>query len=134
MAELSIETIEAVHGANSVRFRVDSVDARGGWRSPGPFQVVDAEEGRSYDVRVRLRNPESSVRLHVTSESAESRDPRTPMTEIVAPGETGENEWRELTYRYTVPPHYRNVRFEVNAVAPGTFWIDDVRIEPIGGG
>jgi hypothetical protein len=36
-------------------------------------------------------------------------------------------------YTYTVPAHYSNIRFELNVMAPGTVWVDDVRIEPLPG-
>jgi hypothetical protein len=132
-AAFSIDTIHAVDGARSVRFDVDAVDPAGGWRSPGLFQVMDAHEGQSYEVSVRVKIQGSSVRLRITSESAQSREPRTPVTEVIA-DETEADEWREFTYHYTVPADYDNIRFEMNVVAPGTLWIDDVRIEPIRGG
>jgi hypothetical protein len=129
-AELAIETSDPIHGARSVKFLVHEADSTGGWRSPGLFQVPDAEEGRTYKVSLWLKNLGCSIRLHITSESVESREPRTPVTEIIGPDRTGEGEWRQFTYTYTVPSHYSNIRFEVNVVAPGTLWIDDVRIEP----
>ena len=46
---------------------------------------------------------------------------------------SGDDTWREFVYTYTVPAHYSNIRFELNVMAPGTVWVDDVRIEPLPG-
>ncbi len=98
------------------------------------FTLLDAEPGRIYDVTFWLKNQGCSMRLEITSEFPESDEPLTPITEIIGPDTTGEGEWRQFSYTYTVPSPRRDIRFEVNLLAPGTLWIDDVRIEPTGAG
>ncbi len=58
---------------------------------------------------------------------------RSPIREIIDAETTGDGIWREFIYTYTVPEHYSNIRFELNVLAPGTLWVDDVRIEPASG-
>jgi hypothetical protein len=129
--EMSFDTADAVDGTQSLQFVVHKAIPVGGWRSPGLFQVSDAEEGRSYRVSFWLKNSGAKVRLFITSETPESREPRTPITEIIDAKKTGEDTWGEFAYTYTVPAHYANIRFEINIVSPGTVRIDDVRIEPL---
>jgi hypothetical protein len=38
-------------------------------------------------------------------------------------------EWTFFEEDYTVPEHFPFFLFELNILSPGTFWIDDVRIE-----
>jgi len=127
-AEFSIDTSTPIDGAGSVKFLVHAAEPAGGWRSPGLFNSLNAEEGRTYDVSFWLKNLGSSIRLEISSELPESMV--TPISEIIGPDRTGEGEWRQFTYTYTVPSQYNNIRFDVNVVAPGTLWMDDVRIEP----
>jgi hypothetical protein len=37
------------------------------------------------------------------------------------------NEWRQFECTHTIPPNMW-LRFNVNVVQPGTFWIDDIQI------
>ena len=129
--ELSFDTADAVDGTQSLKFVVYRANPVGGWRSPGLFQVSDAEEGRSYRVSFWLKNRGGEIRLLITSSTSESREPRTPIKKIIAAEKTGDDSWHQFVYTYTVPAHYANIRFEINIVVPGTVWIDDVRIEPL---
>jgi hypothetical protein len=76
-----------------------------------------------------LKNEGCRVRVRIDSERGESREPRDPILETLAPVSPADGAWREYVYTYTVPANYSNVRFELNVVAPGTLWVDDVRIE-----
>lgn len=129
--EMSLDTADAVDGTRSLKFAVSKANPVGGWRSPGLFQVSDAEEGRSYRLSFWLKNRAAKIRLLITSETHESREPRILIIEIIDAERTGNQTWRQFVYTYTVPAHYANIRFEMNIVAPGTVWIDDVRIEPL---
>ena len=130
-AEMSFDTADAVDGTQSLKLIVHKANRIGGRGSAGLFQVSHAEEGRSYRISFWLKNRGAKIRLRITSETAESRDPRTPIIEIIDAEKTGDHTWRQSVYAYTVPAHYANIRFEINIVAPGRVWIDDVRIEPL---
>lgn len=131
-AELSFDPAEPIDGTQSLKMLVHRVDPSGGWRSPGLFQVTEAQTGHSYRVSFWLKNHGSRIRLVIDSETADSREPRNPIREIID-AESTDDTWREFVYTYTVPAHYSNIRFELNVMAPGTVWVDDVRIEPLSG-
>ena len=39
--------------------------------------------------------------------------------------------WQQFEKTYTIPPKMTAIRFEMNILQPGTFWIDDIKIEKI---
>jgi hypothetical protein len=39
--------------------------------------------------------------------------------------------WQRFEYDYTIPAKMNALRFEMNILQPGSFWIDDIRIERI---
>ena len=125
--EISLDTKDAVEGNQSLKFIVLRVDARPGWRRPGLFQVRSAKSRRSYKVSFWLKNQGCKVSLLIRSEKPKSA-PLASRT-ILGEQETGINTWRQFEYVYTVPETYYNIRFDLGVVQPGTFWIDDVRIE-----
>lgn len=42
--------------------------------------------------------------------------------------------WTRVERRYVLPQPYERLRFQLSVRSPGTLWIDDVRIAPLGGG
>jgi len=40
-------------------------------------------------------------------------------------------EWKYFENEYNVPDSVSNVQFVLNILSPGTFWIDDVRMEKL---
>lgn len=133
-AEIVYDTEDPVDGIQSLGLIVHRADPRGGWGSPGLFQDVEAVAGRSYRVSFWLKNRDCRVRLLIDSEKGESHEPRNPIVEIIGPERTGDDVWQRFEYTYTVPENYANIRFEINVLAAGRLWIDDVRIEPLAGG
>ena len=130
-AELSLDSMDAVEGRQSLKFIAHRGDARCGWTTAGLFQVRPAKAKTSYKVSFWLKNQGCRIRLVIDSETADSREPRAPIREIIDAEMTGDDTWREFVYTYTVPAHYSNIRFELNVLEPGTLWVDDVRIEPL---
>ncbi|QXD24694.1 hypothetical protein F7C95_01975 [Opitutia bacterium ISCC 51] len=39
------------------------------------------------------------------------------------------SNWKRYTYKYTVPHEFKQIRFELNVLKPGSFWVDDVTIK-----
>ena len=39
------------------------------------------------------------------------------------------NDWKLVETTYTIPTQMNRLRFELNVLSPGSFWIDDVKIE-----
>ncbi len=131
-AEISLDTVDAVEGNQSLKFivhRVDRVDSVSGWRSAGLFQVISAKAKSSYRVSFWLKNQGSKISLLIRSEKPKKSP--SANRRVLGERETGTNKWRQFEYVYTVPETYDNIRFELDVVKPGTFWIDDVRIEEV---
>jgi len=128
--ELTFDVENPPDGTRALKLVAHSVESQASRAAgPGLFQTVDAETGRAYEVRFWLKSDGAEVGLLIDSETPESRDPRNPIqTRITAEG-ADRGAWREFTYSYTVPDHYRNIRFELHVRTPGTVWLDDVRIE-----
>lgn len=130
-AELTYDDGDAVDGAQSLEMVVHRADGAGGWRDAGLFHSVDAEGGQSYRVSFWLKSRGSRVRLRVDSEKGDFRQPHEPIVETFDPQRAGAETWRRFEVTYTVPRDYRDIRFELNVLTPGTVWVDDVRIEPL---
>jgi hypothetical protein len=130
-AELVYDADEPVDGEQSLEMVVHRADRRGGWRSAGIFQNVDAVAGRSYRVSFWLKNRAAVVRLRISSEKGDFRLPHESVVELLEPRRTGTDAWRRYAYDYTVPDGYEDIRVELNVLAPGTVWIDDMRIESL---
>jgi hypothetical protein len=132
-ATFSVDSTQAVDGDRSVRFQLWTAFPGRGHRSPGFFQVTDAEEGQTYEVSLWVRNESSALRLRITSEFPEDGT-KAPIVDTIGSERTGEDEWRRFSYSYRVPPPHRDIRFELGIMNPGTLWIDDVRIVALPGG
>jgi hypothetical protein len=128
-AELSLDTIDAVEGNQSLKLSVHRVDDVGGWRAAGLFQLRPAKAKSLYKVSFWLKNQGCEISLLINSEKPKKAPPAN--RRLLGEEETGINRWRQFEYLYTVPETYDNIRFELNIVQPGTLWIDDVRIEEV---
>jgi hypothetical protein len=89
------------------------------------FQSSQAQEGRAYRISFWLKTREAVIRLRICSEALNPSP--NPIIESI----NAEDEWRQFVYTYTVPAHHDSIRFEINIIAPGTMWIDNVRIDPL---
>jgi hypothetical protein len=128
-AEFFVDTTEAVHGDRAVKFQLHKAFPGHGWSSPGLFQLTDADPGQTYDVSLWVKNRGSAVRLRITSEFPDE-EPKTPIIDTIGIDRTGEDEWRQFSYIYTVPPPHHDIRLDLHAMEPGMVWIDDVRVVP----
>ncbi len=51
---------------------------------------------------------------------------------ILGEEETGVNTWRQFEYIFVTSETDPRIRFDLDILQPGTFWIDGVRIEEVG--
>jgi hypothetical protein len=130
-ADMSFDTADKVDGRQSLKFVVRKTNGVGGWGSPGLFQTSDAQAGRAYRISFWLKTRGAVVRLRFISEGARTSQMLTPINESIQAEETGGRSWRQFVYDYTVPAEFPTIRVEMNVVAPGTVWIDNVRIDPL---
>ena len=123
--EITFDTADKVDGTQSLRFVVRKANPGGGWPSPGLFQSLPAQEGRAYRISFWLKTREAVIRLRICSEAL------NPSPNPIIDSINAEDGWRQFVYTYTVPARHDSIRFEINIIAPGTAWIDNVRIDPL---
>ncbi|HCS20332.1 MAG TPA: hypothetical protein DIW47_07190 [Bacteroidetes bacterium] len=121
--EVLLDRINFKEGEQSLNFVVRNCSPTGGWHSPGIAKQIDAKPGEKYRISFWVKNSGSTFRALVSGISATKGESAT----IVMTGDEIP-EWKQYTYSYVVPDKMNALRFEVNVLQAGTFWIDDVRI------
>ena len=122
--DLIIDTTEYKDGKQSLKFLVRECSPNGGWHSPGFCMQYKAEPGESYQVSFWVKNELSEFVAKIGGVSATKGQYDT----IVRSNETI-TSWQLFEYTYTIQPGMNNIRFEMNLLQPGSFWIDDFKIE-----
>ena len=124
--DLIFDTVDAKEGRQSLKILINEVEqTHYEWAKPGFFGAIDATIGDQYIISFWIKNSNCDFKVKVASEAEGMHSEK-----IVRTNETF-GEWKYFEYKYTVPEPFPNVRFEVNIFSPGSFWIDDVRIEKI---
>ena len=112
-------------GKQSLKFDVKKCTSIGGWCSPGfTNEFFEVREG-SYKLSFWIKNEGSTFKISAGGVSVKKGDMTTLIEEkkqII--------EWKRLEYQIDVPKD-RWLRMELNILQPGTFWIDDIKIEKI---
>ena len=85
--------------------------------------------GEIYRISFWIKNRESEFISRIGGISASRGEYDT----IVRSRETTDN-WQLYEYYYTISEKMNAIRFEMNILQPGTFWIDDIKIEKAGSG
>lgn len=124
--DLIIDTTEYKDGRQSLKFLVRECSSTGGWHSPGLCQEYKAIPGETYRVSFWVKNDGSEFVIRIGGVSAHEGQYDT----IVKSKETIDT-WQQFEYIYTIPQKMNAIRFEMNILQPGTFWIDDIKIERI---
>jgi len=115
-------------GQQSLRFDVESCRPTGGWKSPG-FTNEFSNHGNGrfgqgrYQISFWVRNNGSTFWIMAGAVSAMKGDMET----LIKTDEQIDS-WKRLEYEINVPED-RWLRLQLDIVRPGTFWIDDVRVE-----
>jgi len=122
-----IDTTEFKDGKQSLKFNVRECVATGGWYSPGFCNQFPAKVGQSYKISFWVKNIGSGFFAQIGGVGSSTGKYET----IIKSDETIE-PWRLVEYTYTIPEKMTSIRFELNIIKPGIFWIDDLKIEQIG--
>ena len=116
-------------GEQSLKYEVNRCASTGGWHSPGftnEFFEAGKYEGEGrYKLSLWIRNSGSKFRI-----SAGGVAPYKGEMKTLIENDEQINSWRQLEYEIEVTEK-RHLRMELNILEPGTFWIDDVRIERV---
>ena len=116
-------------GKQSLRFDVKKCSSIGGRYSPGftnEFFDTGRFEGEGiYKISFWIKNHGTTFNVSGGSVAAKEGDMKTLI-------EVNEriDEWRLLEYEINVPKDSW-LRMELNILQPGTFWIDDIKIEKL---
>jgi hypothetical protein len=121
---ISLDTTEFKDGKQSLKFSVSECSAVGGWLSPGFCNEYKAKPGETYKVSLWVKNVHSEFFIQIGGISAFKGQYKT----VVKSRETIDT-WRLFECKYTIPQKMNAIRFEMNILQPGVFWIDDVKIE-----
>lgn len=128
--DLIIDTNDFKEGSKSLQFSVQECSATGGWHSPGFSQQFYAIPGEKYKISFWIKNDGCEIFAKVGGVSPFEGDYDT----IIKTKEKKDN-WIKIEYYYSMPSDedYDNIRFELSILQPGTFWIDDIKIEDVKG-
>ena len=113
-----------------MKFLVRECSDSGGWHSPGLSQEYKAIPGEIYKVSFWVKNDGYEFAILIGGVSAFEGT-----TETIVKSKEKTEEWKYFEYDYKMPLEetFDRIRFEMNVLHPGTFWIDDIKIESING-
>jgi len=116
-------------GEQSLRFDVKECSSNGGWHSPGftnEFSDIGKFEGKAiYKLSFWIKNNGSKYHISAGGVAPMEGDMKT-----LIESDQQLEDWKYLEYEINVPEDM-HLRMQLNILQPGTFWIDDIRIEKI---
>ncbi|TXB67136.1 hypothetical protein FRY74_02820 [Vicingus serpentipes] len=115
---------DAIDGKQSLKFIIRSCSEKGGWLSPGISQEIKVEPNKTYHIKCWIKNNNSKFRIKVDAIDAFTKD----VGPTIESSETT-NKWTLHELTYTIPEKMDKLRLEINALQPGTLWIDHITIE-----
>jgi hypothetical protein len=124
--EIIVDTIEFKDGKQSLKFLVRECSATGGWYSPGFCNEYPAKSGETYRVTFWVKNDECQFAVRIGGVS-----PNKGQYDTIVDSKETIKLWKKYEYLYTIPQQMNAIRIEANIVQPGSFWIDDIRIEKL---
>lgn len=122
--EITTDTTEFTHGKQSVKFLVRECSGIGGWYSPGFCNEFEVKMGETYLISFWIKNEGCDFLILLKGLSSRESGHNTIGVLKESPG-----TWQQYEYRYTIPENIHRIRFEMNILSPGIFWIDDIRID-----
>ena len=127
--EIVLDNVVYKEGNQSLKFDVEKCIATGGWYSPGftnEFSDCGQFKGEGiYKLSFWIKNDRSKYRINAGGVAPMKGDMK-----ILIESDKQIEDWQYLEYEISVPKDW-HLRLELNILQPGTFWIDDVRIERI---
>jgi hypothetical protein len=124
--DLIIDTSAYKDGKQSLKFLVRACSDKGGWHSPGLCQEYAAIPGKTYKVSFWIKNAGCEFAIGIGGVSGSEGDYET----VIKSKDTIE-AWKYFEYQYKMPmkKDFQRIRFYLNILSPGSFWIDDVNID-----
>lgn len=124
--QVIVDSLNAKDGKRSLEFDVKECSTEGGYLSPGFNNEFKVESGQEYKISFWVKNRGSEFIVRVGGVTT-----FTGTYSTVIRSQDTIPSWQQVVYNYTVPSRYKKIRFDLNILQPGTFWIDDIRIEKL---
>jgi len=123
--EITLDRDNYKEGKQSLRFTVKECSGQRSWRSPGfTKEYFDKKEGQ-YKLSFWIRNEGTEFYVYAGGVA----EKKGSMETILQSSESIEN-WKYFAYTIDIPKD-EWLRVEFGVLKPGTFWIDDIKIERI---
>jgi hypothetical protein len=125
--ELAFDTVSPHEGKQSLLFIVSGCSSIGGWYSPGIFQEIAVDTGKTYLVSFWIKNQGCKYMIRMDCLKAGTEDTNHPKKWISYSDTIP--DWQKSEYEFTMSNELNLFRFELNILSKGKIWIDDIRIE-----
>lgn len=124
--DFTYDTENVKEGKQSLKLSVKTCSEKGGWHSPGIAQEISVNPNEEYKISFWLKNSESTflINMNCVNATTESKHLTLKSSENIS-------EWKYFEYNYKVPDKMNKLRIEMNVIKPGTFWIDDIKVEKL---
>lgn len=122
--DLIIDTAESKDGKQSLKFLVRECSQAGGWYSPGFCNEYPGRPGEIFKISFWIMNKGTEYIVKIGGITASKGKYDT-----IVRSDENTDDWKLIEYHYTIPEGMNAIRFEMNVLKPGTFWIDDIYIE-----
>lgn len=124
---LIFDTVFTHDGKQSLLFIVSECSLIGGWHSPGIFQEIAVDTGKTYLVSFWIKNQGCKYMIRMDCLKAGVEDINHPKKWISYSDTIP--DWQKSEYEFTMNNELNIFRFELNILSKGKIWIDDIRIE-----
>ena len=119
-----MDTADFKDGKQSLKFLVRDCSPVGGRLSPGFANEMEAVPGQAYTISFWIKNEGAEFVAKIGGVAPTTSEIKT----IIQSKETI-NTWRKIEHTFTIPQKYSSMRFELNILQLGVFWVDDIKIE-----
>jgi hypothetical protein len=125
--DIILDTTDFRDGKQSLKFQVRKCLPHGGWHSPGIFQEITAEPGDKFLVSWWQKNSGCAYKIVLTSYNTDDLKDE----QFLGFFEVSDTiqEWQKFESLCTLAVRQNQLRFQLNILSPGTFWIDGFQIE-----
>ncbi len=124
------DSIDFKEGKRSLKFIVKKCSPKGFTFSPGIFKEFEADAGADYKVSFWVKNNGTSFRISISAITVEGGSKEPNEVKIIS-SKDAISEWKEYVVERHIPKDLDRLRFGLEIIEPGTFQIDDIRIEKV---
>jgi len=127
--DIILDTTDFRDGKQSMKFQVRKCLPHGGWHSPGIFQEITAEPGDKFLVSWWQKNLGCTYKIVIrgyNQNDLSNIDEQFQQSFEVNDSIQG---WQKFESLCTLAVRQDQLRFQLNILSAGTFWIDGFQIE-----